>query len=832
MRHTIFTLFFTFIYFFQASAQQSPVSWTIQFNKIAEDEVELVATAKIDKDWYVYSQKLESDEGPIPTSINYEDSSQVAKWVSNKESASKSSYKLQMIDEVFEMKLTKYKHDFTIRQVVKVADINQEIAGFLEYMTCNATMCRPPTAVEFSFNLASLESQEGNVDQSQGQDEEEDQGQDEDEGQDDGPFMPVSWSIEFDKVSDLEVDLVATATIAKGWYVYSQTLESDDGPIKTTINYEDSSNIESWGANEESATQPEFKLQSMDEVFEMELTKYKHDFTITQRLTIKDSKKPITGYLEYMTCDATQCMPPTAVEFNFSFAENTGDNTNPFSEAGIYNPANPMLIKTNLNPIGNCDGQTGASINETANVANMGWLTIFLWGLAGGFVALLTPCVFPMIPMTVSLFSKGKDRSKSESIKNALIFGGSIIVIYVSLGLLITATFGASSLNLLSTHWLMNLTFFVLFTVFAISFFGYFEITLPSSWANKAESASDRGGLIGTFFGAFSICLVSFSCTGPIIGTLLVEAVKVGYFAPSIGMLGFSVALALPFTLFAAFPSWLKSLPNSGSWMTTMKVILGFVELALGLKFLSTADLTEHWGIMPYELFILLWGIIFTAMAIYLFGFIHFPHDNKSAKISTTRKAFGGLTAAFAIYIFMGFMSTESDTFITPPLLSGLAPAVCYSYIKPCECPATLDECFHDYYEGLAHAKKVGKPLLVDFTGYGCVNCRKMEDNVWTVKEVNDIIRNEYVLVSLYVDDRAKLEKTLVTPTNKKIRNVGNKWAEFQNVNFAIQSQPLYVLINTKEEVLNTPAAYTPNVDTYKDFLNCGLQQFKESMKE
>ncbi|MBL4648605.1 MAG: thioredoxin family protein, partial [Aureispira sp.] len=440
-------------------------------------------------------------------------------------------------------------------------------------------------------------------------------------------------------------------------------------------------------------------------------------------------------------------------------------------------------------------------------------------------------CVFPMIPMTVALFSKGKKKSKRASINNALIFGASIIVIYVALGLLVTILFGADALNRLSTHWLMNLTFFALFTVFAFSFFGFFEISLPASWANKADQASMKGGLIGTFFGAFSICLVSFSCTGPIIGTLLVEAVKEGFFAPAVGMLGFSIALALPFTLFAAFPSWLQSLPNSGSWMTTMKVVLGFLELALGLKFLSTADLTQHWGIMPYELFIALWGIIFALMAIYLFGFIKFPHDNPNAEISIPRKGFAAITAALTIYIFSGFMTNSEGTFVTPSLLSGLAPAVCYSYIKPCDCPATLDECFHDYYEALAHAKKVNKPLLVDFTGHGCVNCRRMEDNVWTKKEINDIIRNEYVLVSLYIDDNKALDKTLVTPSGKKLRNVGNKWAEFQAVNFVTLSQPYYILVNTKEQVLNTPVGYTPDEKEYLDFLECGVKQFKESTK-
>ncbi|BDS13953.1 protein-disulfide reductase DsbD family protein [Aureispira anguillae] len=834
MRIILSTLLLLSLVSFNLLGQDSPVKYTWEAKALGENEYELVFKAKIQDGWYTYSQYLESEDGPIATSINFESNNET-KVGKATEKTSKPAYKVSGFDEMFDMNITKYKKNLEIKQKIKVTDPNKKVSGYLEYMTCDDTKCMPPTAVEFEFVPSSIEgaatTDKAEVVPTETPVEQPTETPSDHPAPTVDPNKPVNWVIKFNKISEDEVDLIATATIGEGWYVYSQTLESEDGPIPTTINFEGEAVVEEV-SNVESTSVPENKLKMMDEVFDMELTKFKHDLTITQRIKVKDPKTPIIGYLNYMTCDATKCMPPTDVEFNFSFKGGdipVGESFNPYSEDGVYTPANPTLIETNLNPIGNCNGN--GVINKTANVASMGWLTIFLLGFAGGFVALLTPCVFPMIPMTVSLFSKGKKKSKAESIKNALLFGASIIVIYVSLGLVITGVFGADALNQLSTHWLMNLTFFLLFTVFAVSFFGYFEITLPSSWANKADQASMKGGFLGTFFGAFSICLVSFSCTGPIIGTLLVEAVKEGFLAPAIGMLGFSIALALPFALFAAFPSWLQSLPNSGSWMTTMKVILGFIELALGLKFLSTADLTQHWGIMPYELFIGLWGIIFGAMAIYLFGLIRFPHDNPNAKISNPRKGLGVLASLLTVYIFSGFMTNAKGTFVTPSLLSGLAPAVCYSYVKPCDCPATLDECFHDYYEALAYAKKVNKPLLVDFTGYGCVNCRKMEDNVWTKKKVNDIIRNEYVLVSLYVDDREKLDKTLVTPNGKKIRNVGNKWAEFQEVNFVTQSQPYYVLVNTKEEVLNTPVGYTPDEKEYIDFLNCGVKQFKESMK-
>jgi thiol:disulfide interchange protein DsbD len=830
-------------------AQDSPVNYSWEAQSLGGNEFEITFKAKIQDGWYTYSQFLASEDGPVATSINFESGNETKNGKST-EKTSKSSYKISGYDDIFDMDVTKYKKDLTIKQKITVKDLNKPVTGYLTYMTCDATRCMPPTDVEFAFDPAKLiaaatpeskPEEPVSTTASTETDEQpvvvEEQATEIEEPAPSptaDPNTPVTWVIEFNKVSENEVDLIAKANIAEGWYVYSQTLESDEGPVATNINFEGDAVVEEV-SNVETVSQPAYKLQMMDKVFDMQLTKYKHDFTITQRIKVKDPKVPVTGYLNYMTCDATKCMPPTDVEFTYNFnaggEADTDGSFDPYSKDGVYDPANPSLIESNLSPIGNCNGETGKTINDTANVANLGWLAIFLLGFAGGLVALLTPCVFPMIPMTVALFSKGKKKSKSESIKNALIFGTSIIVIYVALGLLVTIVFGADALNQLSTHWLMNLAFFILFTVFAFSFFGFFEISLPSSWANKADQASMKGGFIGTFFGAFSICLVSFSCTGPIIGTLLVEAVKEGFFAPALGMLGFSIALALPFTLFAAFPSWLQSLPNSGSWMTTMKVVLGFLELALGLKFLSTADLTQHWGIMPYELFIGLWGIIFALMAIYLFGLIKFPHDNPNAPISNSRKGIAVVVAALTIYIFSGFMTNSKGTFVTPPLLSGLAPAVCYSYIKPCDCPATLDECFHDYYEALAHAKKVNKPLLVDFTGYGCVNCRKMEDNVWTKKEVNDIIREEYVLVSLYVDDRAKLDKTLVTPSGKKLRNVGNKWAEFQAVNFVTLSQPYYILVNTEEQVLNTPVGYTPDVKKYADFLKCGVKQFKESTK-
>jgi thiol:disulfide interchange protein DsbD len=451
-----------------------------------------------------------------------------------------------------------------------------------------------------------------------------------------------------------------------------------------------------------------------------------------------------------------------------------------------------------------------------------------------------------MIPLTVSYFTKSS-KDRASGIRNALWYGASIIGIYVTIGLLITAVLGPTALNELSTNWIANLLFFIIFLVFAFSFFGYYEITLPSSWSNKTDSMADKGGLIGIFFMAFTLALVSFSCTGPIIGSALVESAtnKLG---PFIVMLGFSTALALPFGLFAAFPGWLQSLPKSGGWMNSVKVVLGFLELALALKFLSTADLTMHWGVMPYELFMVLWVLCFGLTAAYLFGLIRFPHDGKKAKLSLPRTVFGLLFLLFTGYIATGFRTNEkTGLYATPNLVSGLAPPATYNWLLD---PAPLDtdikkrypsfskcannlDCFKDYCEGLAYAKEVGKPVFIDFTGHGCQNCRKTEDAIWVNQKVWDKLQNEFVLVSLYVDDREKLAETFVSKSqNTKLRNVGNKWADFQIVNFEQNSQPLYVMMTLDEKVMAAPRGFkgtaASDVADYNKFLECGLSTFKD----
>ncbi|MCB0616035.1 MAG: thioredoxin family protein, partial [Phaeodactylibacter sp.] len=456
--------------------------------------------------------------------------------------------------------------------------------------------------------------------------------------------------------------------------------------------------------------------------------------------------------------------------------------------------------------------------------------------------------VFPMIPLTVSFFTKSS-QDRASGIRNALIYGLSIIVIYVSIGLMITAFFGGDALNVLSTNWIANTLFFVIFIAFAFSFFGYYEITLPSSWANKSDTMADRGGLLGIFFMAFTLAIVSFSCTGPIIGSALVQSAtdKLG---PFIVMLGFSSALALPFALFAAFPGWLNSLPKSGGWMNSVKVVLGFLELALALKFLSVADMTMHWNILPYELFMGAWVLIFAAMTAYLFGLIRFPHDSPVKKLSITRGSFAFLSLALTLYLATGFFyNGETKSYNSLKLMSGLAPPATYNILLPdtkdglntdikarypsfTKCANNLD-CFKNYAEGMAYAKEVKKPVLLDFTGYGCVNCRKTEEHIWVADEVKNKLSGDFVLVSLYVDDRKALEETLLSiPRQEKLRNVGNKWADFQIVNFEQNSQPLYVMMSPDERVLAAPRGYKEGVEDYAEFLECGLDTYEQVSDE
>jgi thiol:disulfide interchange protein DsbD len=624
-------------------------------------------------------------------------------------------------------------------------------------------------------------------------------------------YDPVKWSTSVEKVSETEYDLVIQAIIETGWHLYSQNVP-DDGPIPTTFTFESTADYELAGKTSE-----EEGHTVEDPVFEMKIKYFQNEAIFKQRIKVlSENNFKITGEVEFMVCDDARCLPPTFVDLNFSVTKE--------KEAVIATP-----------------------VKKKSKSSNKSLLTIFIIAFFSGFAALLTPCVFPLIPMTVSFFTK-QSKNKAIGIKNAIIYGISIVVIYVLLGTLVSAVFGADSLNALASNVWFNIIFFLLLLVFAISFLGAFELVLPSSWGTKVDAQADRGGVIGIFFMALALAIVSFSCTGPIVGTLLVEAAAGGnQIGPIVGMLGFSLALAIPFALFAAFPGWLNSLPKSGGWLNTVKVVLGFLELALAFKFLSNADLVLqlHW--LEREVFLAIWIAIFGTMALYLFGKIQLPHDSPISHISVGRLSFGLLTLAFTIYLIPGLWGAPLD------LISAFPPPQHYSespygvgFTKTGTSTIASEHsgipdgahlmaphnilAFNDYDLGLAYAKKVGKPVMIDFTGHTCVNCRKMEQNVWAKDKVLALIKNEVVLISLYVDDKRKLPQGEALESQlrpgKKLRYIGQKWSEFQNIKYGANAQPFYVLMDHDEENLIAPVAYTPDVDTYYNWLKKGIANF------
>ncbi len=840
----ILILISTFLLALSLQAQVlKPVKWSWQIEKLSETEFNLIFKAKIDKTWAIYSQFV-GEGGPIPTSFTFDEGAHF-KLIGKTTEGGKLK---KGFDKVFEMEVAKFHDEAIFTQKVKILDPSKPITGFLTFMTCDDTRCLPPTDEDFSFDFPknnkkdNTKPDKNNVGQNSHVNPDADMENISNamdattENDNDGMEKPVIWSLEVEKLNDTEYLLKYTANIEKGWGVYSMFTE-DNGPLPTAIHFDNAEGIELDGKATETGKKKSGKDPMFDNVMVSKFTA-EQPYTIIQKIKVIDPNKPLNGYIEYMACDDTKCVN-LQQDFGFDLV-----NLKPIAYSPQGNQAevahsdaqNPVMKhsfdRTDENS--SCDGKTAPEKKKSS------WFWIFLLGFGGGLIAILTPCVFPMIPLTVSYFTKSST-TRAKGIRNAMYYGLSIVVIYLVLGLLITGVFGADALNLLSTNAWFNIGFAVLFIVFAISFFGYFEITLPSSWANKSDKLAENSGLIGIFFMAFTLTLVSFSCTGPIIGTLLVETatgdgprlfgtIPAG---PLFGMLGFSIALALPFALFAMFPSWLNSLPKSGGWMNLVKVSLGFIEIALALKFLSIADLTMNWKFMPYELFVGLWVIIAFAMALYFFGKLRFKMDGPIQKLSKARWILGTLMLVVGFYIASGVMVNKtSNTFITPNLLSGLAPPAGHSYILPKHCPLNIN-CFHDYDEGLAYAKDQNKPILLDFTGYGCVNCRRMEDNVWSKPEVNSLITDKFVLISLYVDDRKALEKEYTsTFSGKKMRTVGNKWADFQAIHFNTNAQPHYVLVAPDGKVLNKPVAYTPDVEEYKAFLECGLERFEEWKKK
>lgn len=661
---------------------------------------------------------------------------------------------------------------------------------------------------------------------------------------------PVKFKSELKTLAAGEAEIVFTATIDKGWHVYSTDL-GDGGPISATFNVEKIS-----GTTVVGKLQPKGKeIASYDKLFEMNVRYFESTAQFVQKLKLTGGDYKIEGFLEFGACNDENCLPPTQVEFNFSGkaeaakgaaattpaekvtapAEETKPETQPASQTETpANTASTGIIggadgPTDINVAGNIDLWKPVindlqSYGETTSQEDMSWFYIFITGFLGGLLALFTPCVWPIIPMTVSFFLK-RSKDKKKGIRDAWTYGASIVVIYVTLGLAITLIFGASALNALSTNAVFNILFCLMLVVFAASFFGAFELTLPSKWSNAVDSKAEAtSGLLSIFLMAFTLSLVSFSCTGPIIGFLLVQVSTTGsVVAPAIGMLGFAIALALPFTLFALFPSWLKSMPKSGGWMNVIKVTLGFLELAFALKFLSVADLAYGWRILDRETFLALWIVLFALLGFYLLGKIKFPHDDDDTKVGVGRFFMALFSLAFAVYMVPGLWGAPLKA------VSAFAPPMQTQDFNLYN--NEVHAKFDDYDLGMEYARQHGKPVMLDFTGYGCVNCRKMELAVWTDSKVSDIINNDYVLITLYVDNKTPLTSPVKVTENgreRTLRTVGDKWSYLQRVKFGANAQPFYVLIDNEGRPLNKSYSYDEDIPKYIEFLQTGLENYKK----
>lgn len=782
-----------------------PVKWETKTEKVSENEYELITTATIDAGWHLYSQDV-PENGPIPTAFNFVENDNFELVGKTKEEDG------HIVDDpVFGMKIKFFENKTEFRQRIKV--LNKELSivkGEVGFMVCDDEKCLPPNYIDLQFNLKEAKIVKDKADTPSAISMEL-------PDQTSKILEPVKWKTAVEKISDTEFVLVSTATIEDNWKLYSQNVP-EGGPIPTGFDYK----VED-GVSLNGDTKEEKGTEALDKVFDMKIKYFKN--TAEFRQHIKVSNKDITSLnseVSFMACDDTQCLAPTYIDLEYDLTKSVAAKDKSDAEFS-----------------------SGSSGKSKKDGSNKGLWAIFFIAFLSGFAALLTPCVFPMIPMTVSFFTK-QSKTKAKGVKNAIIYGISIIVIYLVLGIVVTAVFGADALNAMATNVWFNLIFFLLLIVFAVSFLGAFEIVLPSNWLNKVDKQADRGGLIGIFFMALALALVSFSCTGPIVGTLLVEAASKGGIAPIVGMLGFSLAIALPFALFAAFPGWLNTLPKSGGWLNTVKVVLGFLELALAFKFLSQADLVLQLHILEREVFIAIWIAIFGTLALYLFGKIRLPHDSPLTHISVGRLSLGLIVLTFTIYMIPGLWGAPLN------LISAFPPPLDYSespygvgnsrtggggaaHVDIPEGAHLLAPhdilAFNDYETGLAYAKKVNKPVMLDFTGWACVNCRKMEQNVWPKPEVLSKLKNDVVLISLYVDEQIDFPEGEAPDSKlrpgKKLRNIGQKWSEFQTIRYKTNTQPYYVLMGHDEENLNEPAGYTPDAEEYNAWLKEGISNFK-----
>lgn len=674
-------------------------------------------------------------------------------------------------------------------------------------------------------------------------------------------LTPVKWKIKLDdKGGAPEKEIVFTATADKGWHLYDMNLP-EGGPVSTSFTFETLNGAELIGQ-----PVPSVKPTTVyDEQFAMNLRWYPGTVSFIQKLKITDPAKfKVEGEVEFMACNDETCLPPDQIPFSFdkksihvdpTLAANSSttevdkedatviqpDTQVVAEEASELNTPDPAAKETPATTSPKASGSLTDSPNlwspvidqlksfgdATVSAADTSWLFIFFAGFLGGLIALLTPCVWPMIPMTVSFFLK-RTKDRKKAIRDAITYGLSIIVIYLVMGLLITGIFGASALNDLSTNAIFNILFFLLLVVFAVSFFGAFELVLPASWTSKLDSKADSTtGVLSIFFMSFTLVLVSFSCTGPIIGTLLVQAASMGTaVGPAIGMFGFALALSIPFSVFAIFPNMLQSMPKSGGWLNSVKVVLGFLELALALKFLSVADLAYGWRLLDREAFIVLWIVIFSLLGVYLLGKIKFSHDSEVKYVSVPRLFMAIISFAFAIYMVPGLWGAplKAISAFAPPLYTQD-----FNLYKN-----EVHAAFDDYESGMAYAKKVNKPVMIDFSGFGCVNCRKMEASVWTDPKVKQMLENDYVLITLMVDDKTKLPQPIEIQENgktRKLKTIGDKWSYLQRSKFGSNAQPFYILLNDEGQPLGPSYAFNEDVSKYIQFLQNGLKEFKKEQQ-
>jgi len=778
-----------------------PVSWKFSSNKTGEQEYELVFKADIDLHWHLYSQDIPMS--PPATRFTFAENSNY-KLIGD---VIEESRVIEEYDPNFEMELKYFAHEAIFKQKVQLTGKGAKVTGAVEFMSCDDTKCLPPTEVDFNFTLGTPTVAEGKVSQI---------------------LEPVQWDIKATKIDANTIELFFNATIDEGYHLYSLIIP-ENGPLPTVFTFEGSELLNTSG----NVIEVILPIEEYDDVFEMDIKFFEGKASFKQVFKIKSDSDviPIVGEIAYMVCNEVGCV---ALYEDFEVA---------------YNVITGSLIKETKAIAEVTSYDNGEMTGKKASF----W-GFFLLSFLGGLAAILTPCVFPMIPMTVSFFMKdGEDKAKGKM--QAIIYGLSIIAIYVFIGSVLAVVAGPDIANWLSTHWLPNILFFVIFVVFAASFFGMFEITLPSWMINKSDQTADKGGFLGPVFMALTLVLVSFSCTGPIVGTILVESAGGQVLKPIIGMLGFSLAFALPFTLFAFFPTLLQGLPKSGGWLNSVKVVLGFLELALGLKFLSIADQTYHWGILDREVYLASWIVIFFLLGMYLLGKIKFAHDSDIPFVSVPRLMLAVIVFTFVAYLIPGMVGAPLKA------LSGYLPpqtthdfdlnTVIRENVKAyaiksssgdkkelCETPKYGEflhlphglEGYFDYDQALACAKAQNKPLFIDFTGHGCVNCREMESNVWADPKVLSLLSNDYIVTALYVDDKTTMPEAdwyISDYDGKQKKTIGKKYADRQKAMFGVNAQPFYVLLSPDGELLTQPRAYDLDINAFVTFLKTGLENFK-----